>query len=84
MSEPPPHRVFRRQALFWCVNGMGLLALYALAYPIAAILFYETFEDWLPDSVENVLDLSVAPLDWLHDNVPLYASYLEWLFDLMP
>lgn len=62
---------------------MGLLAFYPLVYPFLFILFCETFDDWISDPVYTALELSVAPLGWLADEVPHYESYLDWLLDLL-
>jgi len=69
--------------ILWLVILMFGLVLYVFVYPPVVMMFVSRATNILvsAEGLLQILNLSVAPLEWLSDNVPIYERYLAFLAD---
>jgi len=68
--------------ILWLVILMFGLVLYVFVYPPVVFMFAsKTNILGSADGLVQILDLSLAPLGWLSNNVPIYDRYLAFLAD---
>jgi len=69
--------------ILWLVILMFGLVLYVFVYPPVVMMFVSSATNILvsAEGLLQILNLSVAPLEWLSDNVPIYERYLAFLAD---
>ena len=75
-----------REKLRW-INLAALVCALAVCYlfvfPISlGVLDKMDVLDSIPNGLGTFLEISLAPLGWLFDHVPIYAQFLTWLFDV--
>jgi len=69
--------------ILWLVVLVFGLVLYGFVYPPVVMMFVSRATNILEsaDGLVQILDLSLAPLGWLSDDVPIYDQYLAFLAD---
>ena len=73
---------FRRVGL-WVAIGIGAVAGYVFVYPVIVIYVMErlTMLNFSAEAVDVVVEISIEPLNWLHDRSGRYREYIEWVDD---
>ena len=69
----------------WIGVILALLMLYFLVLP-AGIIFLDNngYFDHTSSVVDTAIEVSLAPIIWLVDNVSVYETYIDWLDSKFP
>jgi len=80
VSEPQSNR-FADPILWLAVLAFAVL-LYLFAYPVVFMLFVVSAGIEPESFAGNLVYPTVAPLNWLYENVAPYESYLDFISNL--
>lgn len=71
----------RVRFLTWGLSGLGLVIGYLFLYPIL-VVFYEDRVS-LPHWLDDFIEATVFPLEWLYENSRWYHRYIEILGEFL-
>jgi len=80
MSEAESNRF--ADPVVWVAVLIFLLLFYVLAYLPILLLFDSLFLGF-PGGMSDFLEATIAPLSWLDEHSSIYASYLEFVSDIV-
>ena len=75
--EPNESVVLRKKIGGWVLITFGVLLSYVFVYPIILFSIEPIWDRW--EWVDDVVDFSVVPLDYLHESVPAYRGFIDWI-----
>ena len=75
--EPNESVVLRKKIGGWVVITFGVLLSYVFVYPIILFSIEPIWDRW--EWVDDVVEFSVVPLDYLHESVPAYRGFIDWI-----
>ena len=75
--EPNESVVLRKKIGGWVLITFGVLLSYVFVYPIILFSIEPIWDRW--EWVDDVVEFSVVPLDYLHESVPAYRGFIDWI-----
>ena len=72
----------RRSFWLWPVIAVGVVLTYLLVYPVP-IIWLDSHFGLTGYWYSPILEGSIVPLDWLYENSIGYASYIDWLDEIL-
>ena len=77
IAESTERMVMRKKIGIWTLITFGVLLSYVFVYPIILFSIEPIWDRW--EWVDDVVEFSVVPLDYLHESVPAYRGFIDWI-----
>ena len=63
---------------WWIASGLGLVVGYLFGIPMLLFLIDANTLSEVPSFLDFILEICVAPLEWIYDHSELYQDFIGW------